>query len=148
MDDKQLIFVNLPVSDLAASRRFMEAIGATNEPKFTDDTAACMVVSDSIFFMLLTHDKYRQFSPLPIADAKASGGPLLCLSRPSRAAVDAAIDAGVAAGGTADPSPKQEYGDMMYGRSLLDPDGHHFELMWMNPAMAEQGAHPEEAAHA
>ncbi|MEQ7873727.1 lactoylglutathione lyase [Sphingomonas sp. ASV193] len=147
MSGPQMIFVNLPVSDLAASRAFMEAIGTTNEPKFTDDTAACMVAGDNIFFMLLTHDKYRQFSPLPAADAKAVGGPLLCLSRPSRAAVDADIAAGVAAGGTADPTPPQDYG-MMYGRSLLDPDGHHFELMWMDPAMAEQGAHPVEPADA
>ena len=135
----QMIFVNLPVSDLAASRRFLEALGATNEPKFTDETAAAMRFSDSIFFMLLTHDKYRQFTPLPIADAKTSSGALLCLSRDSREAVDASIDAAVAAGGTADPSPKQDYG-VMYGRSVTDPDGHHFELMWMDPAAAEQGA--------
>ena len=134
-----MIFVNLPVSDLAASRRFMEALGATNEPKFTDETAACMVFSDSIFFMLLTHDKYRQFTPLPIADAKAASGALLCLSRDSREAVDTSIEAAVAAGGTADPSPKQDYG-VMYGRSVADPDGHIWEIMWMDPAAAERGA--------
>jgi predicted lactoylglutathione lyase len=139
MAQQQLIFVNLPVSDLGRSRRFLEALGATNEPKFTDDTAACMQFSDSIFFMLLTHDKYRQFTPLPIADAKTTSGALLCLSRDSRAAVDASIEAAVAAGGSADPSPAQDYG-VMYGRSLLDPDGNHFELMWMDPAAAEQGA--------
>ena len=135
----QMIFVNLPVSDLAASRRFLEALGATNEPKFTDETAACMKFSDSIFFMILTHDKYRQFTSLPIADAKTSSGALLCLSRDSREAVDRSIEAGVAAGGTADPSPKQDYG-VMYGRSVTDPDGNHFELMWMDPTAAEQGA--------
>jgi uncharacterized protein len=141
----QMIFVNLPVSNLAASRRFLEALGATNEPKFTDETAACMKFSDSIFFMLLTHDKYRQFTPLPIADAKTSSGALLCLSRDSREAVDRSIDAGIAAGGTADPSPKQDYG-VMYGRSVTDPDGNHFELMWMDPAAAEQGASAFEEA--
>jgi len=135
----QMIFVNLPVSDLAAARRFLEALGATNEPKFTDETAAAMKFSDSIFFMLLTHDKYRQFTPLPIADAKTSSGVLLCLSRDSREAVDNSVDAAVAAGGKADPSPKQEYG-VMYGRSVTDPDGNHFELMWMDPAAADQGA--------
>ena len=108
----QMIFVNLPVSDLAAARRFLEALGATNEPKFTDETAAAMKFSDSIFFMLLTHDKYRQFTPLPIADAKTSSGVLLCLSRDSREAVDNSVDAAVAAGGKADPSPKQDYGVM------------------------------------
>ena len=135
----QMIFVNLPVSDLAAARRFLEALGATNEPKFTDETAAAMKFSDSIFFMLLTHDKYRQFTALPIADAKTSSGVLLCLSRDSRDAVDNSVDAAVAAGGKADPSPKQDYG-VMYGRSVTDPDGNHFELMWMDPAAADQGA--------
>lgn len=134
-----MIFVNLPVADLGASRRFYEAIGAVNEPRFTDDTAAAMKLSETIFFMLLTHDKYRQFTPLPIADLRASSAVLLCLSQDSRAAVDAAIEAGVGAGGSADPAPLQDYG-MMYGRSLLDPDGHHLELMWMDPVAAEQGA--------
>lgn len=141
----QMIFVNLPVTDLAASRRFLEALGATNEPKFSDDTAACMVFSDSIFVMLLTHDKYRQFTPLPIADAKASSAAIICLSRDSRAAVDASIEAAQDAGGRADPSPKQDHG-VMYGRSIADPDGHHYELMWMDPEFAEQGAHPVECA--
>ena len=135
----QMIFINLPVTDLAASRRFLEALGARNEPKFTDDTGAAMQLSDSIFFMLLTHDKYRQFTALPIADAKASSASLIALSRPSRAEVDRSVDAAVAAGGTADPSPVQDHG-FMYGRSVADPDGHHFELFWMDLAAAEQGA--------
>lgn len=143
----QMIFVNLPVTDLAASRRFLEALGATNEPKFTDDTAAAMQFSDSIFIMLLTHHKYRQFTPLPIANTKASSASLICLSRDSREAVDRSIDAAVAAGGTADPGPTQDYG-VMYGRSVLDPDGHHYELMWMDPAAAEQGAQAIEIADA
>ena len=135
----EMIFVNLPVRDLAAARRFYEAIGARNEPKFTDETAAAMKFSDTIFFMLLTHEKYRTFTPLPIADAREKSAVMLALSRDSRDAVDAAISAGVAAGGTADPAKPQDYGQM-YLRSLLDPDGHHFELMWMAPAAAEQGA--------
>ena len=98
-----------------------------------------MQFSDSIFVMLLTHDKYRQFTPLPIGDAKKTSSALLALSQTSRDAVDASIGAAVAAGGIADPSPAQDYG-MMYGRSVTDPDGHHFELMWMNPAAAAQGA--------
>src|SRR5688572_11420531 len=87
----EMIFVNLPVRDLAASRRFYEAIGAVNEPKFTDDTAAAMKFSDTIFFMLLTHDKYRQFTPLPIADAREKSAVLIALSRDNRDAVDATI---------------------------------------------------------
>jgi predicted lactoylglutathione lyase len=134
-----MIFVNLPVRDLAASQRFLEALGATREPRFSDDTGVAMQFSDSIFFMLLTHDKYRMFTPLPIADARAASEVLLCLSRDSRAAVDDSIAAAVAASGRADPSPPQDYG-VMYGRSVTDPDGHHYELMWMDPAAAEQGA--------
>ena len=136
----QMIFVNLPVSDLAASRRFLEALGATNEPKFTDETAAAMQFSDSIFFMLLTHDKFRQFTALDIIDARQQVQTLLALSRTDRAAVDSSVDAAIAAGGTADPTPQQNYGEMMYGRSVASPDGHIFELMWMAPQAAEQGA--------
>ena len=135
----RMIFVNLPVTDLPRSRGFLEALGGVNEPKFTDDTAACMQLSDSIFVMLLTHDKFRQFTPRSIADANQGSEVLLCLSSDSRENVDSTVERGVAAGGTADPAPKQDYG-VMYGRSIADPDGHIWEIMWMDPAAAEQGA--------
>ena len=134
----RMIFVNLPVADLGKSRAFLEALGATNEPKFTDETAACMQLSDSIFVMLLTHDKFAQFTPRPIADAKAGSEVLLCLSADNREQVDSSVERAVAAGGTADPGPKQDYG-VMYGRSVADPDGHIWEIMWMDPGAAEQG---------
>jgi len=135
----RMIFVNLPVTDLVQSRAFLEALGAVNEPRFTDDTAACMTLSDSIHVMLLTYDKFSQFTPRPIADAKAGSEVLLCLSSDSRKSVDSTIERAVAAGGTADPSPKQDYG-VMYGRSVADPDGHIWEVMWMDAAAAERGA--------
>jgi len=135
----KMIFVNLPVADLARSRAFLEGLGAVNEPKFTDDTAACMQFSDSIFVMILTHEKFSQFTPRQIADAKATSQVLVCLSADSREQVDSFIARGVAAGGTADPSPKQDYG-VMYGRSVADPDGHIWEIMWMDAAAAEEGA--------
>jgi predicted lactoylglutathione lyase len=135
----RLIFVNLPVTDLQKSRAFLEALGAVNEPKFTDQTAACMKLSDSIFVMILTHEKFSQFTPRPIADAKAGSEVLLCLSADSRESVDAAIQRAEASGGSADPAPKQDYG-VMYGRSVADPDGHIWEIMWMDPAAAERGA--------
>jgi len=141
----RVIFVNLPVSDLAVARNFLEALGATNEPKFTDETAACMQLSDSIFVMLLTHDKFKQFTPRPIADAKAASEVLVCLSADSRELVDSSVERAVLAGGTADPAPKQDYG-VMYGRSVADPDGHIWEIMWMDPAAAEQGASAVEEA--
>ena len=136
---QRMIFVNLPVQDLAKARAFLEALGAVNEPKFTDETAACMTLSDSIFVMLLTHDKFSQFTPRPIADATAGSEVLLCLSCESRESVDSTVQRAVTAGGTADPAAKQDYG-VMYGRSVADPDGHIWELMWMDPAAAEQGA--------
>jgi uncharacterized protein len=135
----RMIFVNLPVSDLQKSRAFLEALGAVNEPKFTDETAACMTLSESIHVMLLTHDKFSQFTPLPIADAKTGAQVLLCLSSESRESVDSTVERAVTAGGTADPSPKQDYG-VMYGRSIADPDGHIWEIMWMDAAAAERGA--------
>jgi hypothetical protein len=135
----QMIFVNLPVSDLSKSRAFLEALGAVNEPRFTDETAAAMTFSKSIHVMLLTHEKFSQFTPRPIADAKAGSEVLLCLSSTSRESVDSTVERAVAAGGTADPSPKQDYG-VMYGRSVADPDGHIWEIMWMDAAAAERGA--------
>lgn len=135
----RMIFVNLPVSDLQRSQAFLEGLGAVVEPKFTDETAACMRLADNIFVMVLTHDKFSQFTPRPIADAKAGSEVLLCLSADDRVSVDSTIERAVAAGGTADPSPKQDYG-VMYGRSVADPDGHIWEIMWMDPTAAEQGA--------
>jgi uncharacterized protein len=134
----RMIFVNLPVTDLARSRAFLEALGAVNEPRFTDETAACMTFSEHIHVMLLTHDKFHQFTPRPIADAHAGSEVLLCLSSDSRESVDAAVERAVASGGTADPAPKQDYG-VMYGRSVSDPDGHIWEMMWMDAAAAERG---------
>ena len=136
---ERMIFVNLPVGDLQKSRAFVEALGAVNEPRFTDDTAACMKLSESIFVMILTQEKFSQFTPRSIADATASSEVLLCLSAESRESVDLTLERAVAAGGTADPSPKQDYG-VMYGRSVADPDGHIWEIMWMDPAAAERGA--------
>ena len=135
----RMIFVNLPVADLHRSRGFLEALGAVNEPRFTDETAACMTLSESIHVMLLTHDKFRQFTPRPIADSTSGSEVLLCLSADSRESVDSTIERAVTAGGTADPAPKQDYG-VMYGRSVADPDGHIWEIMWMDPAAAERGA--------
>jgi predicted lactoylglutathione lyase len=137
--NSRMIFVNLPVSDLAQSRRFVEALGAVNEPKFTGDSAACMTFADNIHVMLLTHEHFSQFSPRPISDAKAASEVLLCLSADSRESVDTAVERAVASGGSADPAPKQDYG-VMYGRSIADPDGHIWEVMWMDAAAAERGA--------
>ncbi|MGD9914182.1 MAG: VOC family protein [Rhizobiaceae bacterium] len=134
----RMIFVNLPVADLTKSIAFYESIGATKNPQFSDDTAACMVISDTIFVMILTHDKYRQFTSRPIADATKASAVLLALSADDREAVDKMVAHAVQGGGAADPGPKQDHG-FMYGRSFSDPDGHHWEVFWMDPA-AVQGA--------
>jgi predicted lactoylglutathione lyase len=137
----KMIFVNLPVTDLARSKAFYEAIGARNEPKFSNESGAMMQFSDTIAVMLLTHDFYRTFTAKPIADAHSTSGALLCISCDSPADVDRMVEAAASNGGKADPGPKQDMGGMMYGRSFEDPDGHHWEPMWMDATAAEQGAH-------
>ena len=144
----KLIFVNLPVRDLEASKRFYEALGARNEPKFSNEAAAMMVLSETINVMLLTHDFYRTFTPKRIADAHQTSQVLLAVSCDSPAEVDRMVEAAAANGGKADPGPKQDMGGMMYGRSFEDPDGHHWEPMWMDAAAAEQGASAFDEMHA
>ncbi len=133
----KLIFVNLPVSDLPRAIAFYEAIGAMKNEMFTDHTAACMVFSETIHVMLLTHDKFRQFTPKAIADARATTEVLICLSAESRDAVDDVVGRADKAGGTIDPGPKQDYG-FMYGRSFEDLDGHIWEVMWMDMSAAQE----------
>jgi predicted lactoylglutathione lyase len=131
----KLIFVNLPVADLGRSTSFYEAMGGTKNEKFSDDTGSCIVLSDTIFVMLLSHAKYRTFESREIADAQKTSQVLLALSEDSRAAVDGVVDKAAAAGGRADPNPAQDHG-FMYGRSYADPDGHTWEVFWMDPAVA------------
>ncbi|HZP03305.1 MAG TPA: VOC family protein [Terracidiphilus sp.] len=127
----KMIFINLPVANLAKSRDFYEAIGAKNNPQFTDDTAACMVFSDSIHVMLLTHDKWATFTKKAIPDSHRSSEVMLALSCESRASVDALVDAANVNGGRSDVNPKQDHG-FMYSRSCEDPDGHVWEAFWMD----------------
>ena len=141
----KMIFVNLPVTDLARSIAFYEAVGGVKNPMFSDETAACIVLSDVIHVMLLTHDKWRNFTDRAIPDAHASAQVLLCLSEDSREDVVARVTKAQAAGGAIDPTPTQDFG-FMYGRSYADPDGHIWEVMWMDPAAANAGAEAFEPA--
>lgn len=125
------IFINLPVRDLKRSTAFYTAIGATLNPQFSDDTASCMVISDTIFVMLLTHEKWAMFTKKPIVDAHRESEVMLALSAEDKAAVDKITDAAGANGGKADVNPKQDYG-FMYGRSFEDVDGHIWECMYMD----------------
>lgn len=128
----RMIFVNLPVTDLAASMAFYEALGFHNNPHFTDDTAACMVWSETIHVMLLTHDKWRTFTNRPIPP-KTSSEVMLAISLDDRDAVDALNALAAANGGNGDINPAQDHG-FMYGRDFTDLDGHVWEAFWMDPA--------------
>lgn len=130
----RMIFVNLPVTDLERGKSFYSALGFVNEPRFSDDTAACMVWSDTIFVMLLTHDKWRTFTTRPIPDP-GSSEVMLCLSCESRDEVADLNARARGAGGTADINPPQDYG-FMVSNAFADPDGHVWEVMWMDPAAA------------
>ena len=130
------IFVNLPVNDLAKSMKFYEAVGFKNNPQFTDATAACMVLSDDIFVMLLTHPKFKAFTPKEISDATRTSEVLVALSCDSRAEVDRTVAAAIAAGGSTYAEPKDM--GFMYQRGYQDPDGHIFEIFWMDPAMVQK----------
>ena len=131
------IFVNLPVRDLGKSMAFFKLLGFGFNSQFTDDTAACMVVSESIYVMLLTEKKFQEFTPKPICDATKSTEVLVCLSCESRGKVDEIVRNAVAAGGTT-YSPSKDYG-FMYQHGFQDPDGHLWELVYMDPNAIKQG---------
>ncbi len=128
----KMIFVNLPVADLQKFKAFYAALGFTNNPAFSDETAACMVWSEAIYVMLLTHEKWRTFTTRPIPPSTSSEV-MLAISMDSKVEVDAMNDAAAANGGTADINPVQDHG-FMYGRDIADPDGHIWEPYWMDAA--------------
>ena len=144
MSQSRLIFVNLPVRDLDASKAFFAELGFDFDPKFTNEECACMVVSDQAYVMLLAKSRFEDFTVKPVADATQTTQALFCVSADSREGVDALADAALAAGGS-DAKEAQDHG-FMYGRSFADLDGHHWEVMWMSPEAIEQG--PEEYAAA
>lgn len=124
------VFINLPVADLPKSMAFFKALGFSHNAQFTDDTAACIVISETIFVMLLTHSKFREFTPKSICDTTKSTEVLLCLSCDSRSQVEDLVAKAVAAGGSIYANPK-DYG-FMYQHSFADPDGHQWELIHMS----------------
>jgi predicted lactoylglutathione lyase len=126
------IFVNLPVKDLKQSIGFFNSLGYTFNPQFTDETAACMIVSDDIYVMLLTRAKFKEFTPKAICDATKSTEVLVCVSCESRDRLDDLVGKGLAAGGTTHAEAK-DYG-FMYQHGFQDPDGHIWELIYMEPA--------------
>ena len=132
----KMIFVNLAVKDLDKSMAFFKALGFTFNPQFTDKTAACMVISEHNYSMLLTHEKFRGFSKKEIADTSKVNEVMTALALDNKEAVDRMVDAAVKAGG-AEPRPPTDLG-FMYGRSFTDLDGHIWEPFWMNPAHVQK----------
>ena len=132
------MFVNLPVTDLERAKAFYEALGFAINPLFTDHNAACVVVEpDHSYFMILTREFFQTFSDLPIGDPTAAVSAATAIFLDSREAVDTAVAAGLAAGGS-EAQPAADYG-FMYQRQLTDPDGNILEFGWMDPVAAEQG---------
>ncbi|MFJ2701666.1 VOC family protein [Streptomyces sp. NPDC087428] len=131
----QMIFVNLPVKDLETTKGFFGKLGFSFNPQFSDENTACLVISDTIFAMLMAEPRFKDFTKKEIADASKTTEVLLALSAESREKVDELADAALAAGG----SPANEPQDLgfMYGRSFQDPDHHIWEVMWMDPAAVD-----------
>jgi len=132
-----MIFVNLPVTDLERSIAFYEAIGGTADPHFRDDATQMMRLSEEICVMVMTHERFSGFTSRRIPNAHETAQVLLALSAESREEVDETTEVAGRAGGTADPNPRQDHG-FMYGRSFADPDGHIWELAWMDMEAAMQ----------
>lgn len=131
------VFINLPVKDLEKSKAFFGALGFTFNPQFTDDNAACMVISEHNFAMLLTEAYFKSFATKPISDAHKSTEVLIALGLESKDAVDDMVDKAVQAGGK-EPKPKQDHGFMIV-RTFEDLDGHTWEITWMDPSQIQQG---------
>lgn len=125
------IFVNLPVKDLDRSVKFFTALGFSFNPQFTDENATCMIVAENIFVMLLVEKYFKTFTHKPVADASGSTEVLVCLSCEDRAEVDAMVRKALDAGGKA-PAAAKDYG-FMYQHGFEDPDGHLWELAYMDP---------------
>jgi uncharacterized protein len=134
----RLTFINVPVADLGRSQRFFGALGFDFDEKFTDESCACMVVSEQSYVMLLTRERFADFTAKPVADGSATEV-AICVSAESREGVDEFADAGLEAGATPASEP-QDHG-FMYGRSFHDPDGHLWEVVWMDQAAVEAGPH-------
>ena len=132
----KMIFVNLPVRDLPASRAFYVALGGEVNPQFSDEHAKSVMLSEAIGVMIMTHERFRQFTKRPIGDARRESYALLALSVDSRDAVNATLTRAAAAGGRADPNPAQDHG-FMFNRTVEDPDGNVWEIVWMDAAALE-----------
>ncbi|KOU00056.1 MULTISPECIES: VOC family protein [Streptomyces] len=132
---QQMIFVNLATNDLDAARKFFTGLGWEPNARFSDDSTVSFPVSDTIVVMVHTPQKYLQFTKKEIADSTKTSEVLIALSAESREKVDELVDRAVAAGGSVS-GETQDHG-FMYGRAFDDPDGHTFEVVWMDPSAVQ-----------
>jgi uncharacterized protein len=137
------LFVNIAVENLDRSVDFFTKLGFSFNPQFTDETATCMLVGEDAYFMLLTRERFGDFRKKPLGDAAGQTEAIYALSAASREDVDRLADTALGNGGSSAGDPQDQ--GFMYSRSFNDPDGHHFEVFWMDPAVVEQGPHPEPA---
>jgi uncharacterized protein len=135
-DTSRKIFVNLAVEDLERSVEFFTKLGFGFNPQFTDEQATCMIVSDEAFVMLLVENRFKDFTKKEICDATTHTEAIVALSAESREQVDELAGKALEAGGSPANDPIDE--GFMYGRSFQDPDGHIWELIWMDPSAIEQ----------
>ncbi|TGE28176.1 VOC family protein [Hymenobacter metallicola] len=140
------IFVNLPVKDLNASVAFFTQLGFRFDPQMTDERGTCMVISDTIYVMLLVEPFFQTFTGKPLVDARQANEVIICLSADSRAEVDRLAEAALAAGGQPVPQQPENEMEFMYDRNFQDLDGHLWNVMYMDPTYAQQPATPEAAA--
>ena len=137
----RLVFVNLPVADVAASREFFSRLGFSFDERFCDAQTACLALSELAYVMLLEQPRFADFTAKPLGDPHATTSALVCVSAADRDAVDAFADTALAAGGRPAKDPV-DFGQM-YGRSFFDLDGHHWEVMWMSPEAVEAAGQRE-----
>jgi hypothetical protein len=146
MPANRKLFVNIPVADLNRSVEFFRGLGFEFDPRFTDETGTSMLVGEDAYFMLLTRERFADFARLGLADPAERTQAIYAVTADSREAVDDFADRALELGGSPAAEPL-EYG-FMYGRSFRDPDGHHWEVFWMDPAAAEQSMADSAAAQA
>ena len=138
------LFVNLPVANLERSKAFFAQLGFSFNPAFSDESAACMLVGEHAFVMLLSREKFAEFSKLPVGDPTTHALALFSFSVSSRDEVDS-VGAAALAAGAVEADGAEDFG-FMYSRSFIDLDGHGWQVMWMDPVAAAQGPEAAQAA--
>ena len=144
MQTKRKLFVNLAVEDLDSSVEFFTALGFSFDPRFTDGRATCMLIGEDAYAMLLTRPRFADFTTKETCDSRSLTEAILAVTADSREEVDQLTETALEAGGTPAAEPMEQ--GFMYDRSFHDPEGHHWEVFWMDPRAAEEGPPATDAA--